>query len=316
MRGAYRRFRGADSVRSIDRLALTRDVLSVDLVSSTTRLLVLGVVRMFQPVHGYDVRRELVSWHAEEWANVAPGSIYNALKSLARDGLLEVEGTDQVGARPERTTYRITPRGESEMMELLRETLWQVQMPVDPLVAALSLMWYLDRKELISALEGRTAKIKGDLAHAKHAIEAIDDIETPIHVRAMMQLLNARLAAEIAWSETFRAELANGMYRTKGDPGWAPPGVHVAAMKSDSYTGPREARRAAKGAPKTSHSASEASSSKASRNANANTSHDGSAASNARTTGPVPTPKSASKSLAKRVTATRATASKARTKRR
>ena len=68
-------------------------------------MLVLGVVRTFQPVHGYDVRRELVSWHAEEWAQVAPGSIYNALKSLTRDGLLEMVGTDQVGGRPERTTY-------------------------------------------------------------------------------------------------------------------------------------------------------------------------------------------------------------------
>lgn len=175
----------------------------------------LGVVRMFQPVHGYDVRRELVSWHAEEWANVAPGSIYNALKSLARDGLLQVEGTDQVGARPERTTYKITMRGEAEMMELLRETLWQVQLPVDPLVAALSLMSYLDRKELVSALEGRAAKIKGDLAHAQHVIDAIDDIDTPLHVRAMMGLLNARMGAELAWSEKFRAELAKGIYRTK-----------------------------------------------------------------------------------------------------
>ena len=60
----------------------------------------LGVVRIFQPVHGYDVRRELMTWHAEEWANVAPGSIYNALKSLARDGLLEVVGTKQSAAGP------------------------------------------------------------------------------------------------------------------------------------------------------------------------------------------------------------------------
>ncbi|OLB73567.1 MAG: hypothetical protein AUI14_25850 [Actinobacteria bacterium 13_2_20CM_2_71_6] len=35
-------------------------------------MLILGVVRLFQPVHGYDVRRELLSWHADEWANVAP----------------------------------------------------------------------------------------------------------------------------------------------------------------------------------------------------------------------------------------------------
>lgn len=209
-------------------------------MSSTTRLLVLGVVRIFQPVHGYDVRRELVSWHAEEWANVAPGSIYNALKSLARDGLVEVDGTDQVGARPERTTYRITPRGENAMMELLRETLWQVVTPVDPLVAALSLMAFIERKELITALEARVAMIKGNLEHAQKAIEAIDDIETPIHVRAMMRLLDARLGSEIAWSAQFRGELAKGMYRTKGDPPWAPPGIApgTPVKKSAVHAGP------------------------------------------------------------------------------
>ena len=45
---------------------------------SSTRLLVLGVVRIFQPVHGYLVRRELLTWYVEEWASVNPGSIYNA----------------------------------------------------------------------------------------------------------------------------------------------------------------------------------------------------------------------------------------------
>ena len=47
----------------------------LDALMSSTRLLVLGVVRIFQPVHGYDVRRELLSWRVDQWANVAPGSI-------------------------------------------------------------------------------------------------------------------------------------------------------------------------------------------------------------------------------------------------
>ena len=55
---------------------------------SATRLLLLGTVRIFQPVHGYFVRRELMSWHADSWANLNPGSVYNGLRSLARDGIL------------------------------------------------------------------------------------------------------------------------------------------------------------------------------------------------------------------------------------
>lgn len=65
---------------------------------SSTRLLVLGAVRILQPVHGYDVRRELLSWRAERWANVAPGSVYSALKTLERDLLIEVVGTGQAGS--------------------------------------------------------------------------------------------------------------------------------------------------------------------------------------------------------------------------
>jgi hypothetical protein len=57
-----------------------------------------------------------------------------------------------------------------------------------------------------------------------------------MHVRAMMMLMNARLASELAWSETFRAELASGKYRTKGDPDWAPPGVVTA--KRTKHAGP------------------------------------------------------------------------------
>ena len=57
---------------------------------SATRLLVLGAIRIMQPVHGYEVRRELISWRLEESANVKPGSIYGAIRTLEKDGLIAV----------------------------------------------------------------------------------------------------------------------------------------------------------------------------------------------------------------------------------
>jgi len=200
-------------------------------MSSTTRLLVLGVVRIFQPVHGYDVRRELVSWHVEEWASLATGSIYSQLKTLVKEGMIETVGKDQVGGKPERTTYKITPRGEVELSELLRETLWQWRMPVDPLVAAISLMGLIKRDELIAGLEARQAIITGGVAHAEYAINAIDDIETPAHVREMLRLINARVSAEIGWSKAFVERLRKGEYRTLEDGPWHPamPGKTIPA---------------------------------------------------------------------------------------
>ena len=92
---------------------------------SVNRLLILGVVRIFQPVHGYFVRRELVSWHADAWAHINPGSIYNALRTLTRERFLEEVGTETHGGRPARTSYRLTADGYTEFIVLLRSALWE-----------------------------------------------------------------------------------------------------------------------------------------------------------------------------------------------
>src|SRR5262245_33162828 len=104
----------------------------------TSRLLILGLVRWLQPVHGYDVRRELMSWRVDEWGGLKPGSIYHGLKKLAADGCLEIVATEQVDNRPARTTYRITAKGEQEFQSLLREKLWGFERWTDPFFVAWS----------------------------------------------------------------------------------------------------------------------------------------------------------------------------------
>jgi len=191
-------------------------------MSSSTRLLVLGCVRIFQPVHGYDVRRELLSWRADEWASISPGSIYNALKSLTRDGLIEIVGTEQAGARPERTTYRLTPTGDEEFETLLRAAWWQVEQPVDPLMPAVSFLWSMRRDELQAALRNRIAQIEGRRAQARFLIDNIRSETTPPHVAEMILLMDARIAAEIDWAKALLDKLARGQYHTLGEPGWSP----------------------------------------------------------------------------------------------
>ena len=63
-------------------------------------MLLLGAVQLFEPVNGYQIRRELVSWRVDEWAHINPGSIYSGLETLARAGHLArhplVEGSRTV----------------------------------------------------------------------------------------------------------------------------------------------------------------------------------------------------------------------------
>ena len=78
---------------------------------SATRMMIIGLVQWMQPVHDYDVRRELRSWSADKWANVQPGSVYQALRKLSEKGMLREVATEQVGARPARTTLHLLACG-------------------------------------------------------------------------------------------------------------------------------------------------------------------------------------------------------------
>jgi DNA-binding PadR family transcriptional regulator len=184
------------------------------------RLLILGAVRIFQPVHGYFVRRELLSWRAEQWAHLNPGSVYNALRTLTREGFLDEVGTEAEGGRPARTSYRLTGDGEAEFLKLLRPALWELE-PYDPakLLAAWSFAWVLTRKEVIAALQHRIEQIT---AHARSNEFALGDLkrvhETPDHVAEHVLLIQARLDGEAAWARGLVERLRAGAYWFDGEP--------------------------------------------------------------------------------------------------
>ncbi|MDG4784510.1 PadR family transcriptional regulator [Micromonospora sp. WMMD1102] len=169
---------------------------------SATRMMILGLVRWMQPVHGYDVRRELLSWSADKWANVQPGSIYHALRKLTEEGLLREVATEQVGARPARITYEITPVGEDEFQGLLRGIWWNLGEVVDPFFAAFSFLPALPREEASAALRNRARLLRAVNDSLRAAMESGWMKEgKPVHVSWMWQLSVARSEGEIAWCE-------------------------------------------------------------------------------------------------------------------
>lgn len=180
---------------------------------SATRLLILGLVRWAQPVHGYDVRRELLNWNADQWANVAPGSIYHALRKLAAEGLLREVGTEQVGARPARTSYEMTERGEAEFQDLLREYWWQLKQPTDPFAAAFSLLPALPEREAAAALRNRARVLRGMAEGYEAGLETgwLQEVKPP-HVAEMFRLWIARAMVDAAWCERVADRIEAGEF--------------------------------------------------------------------------------------------------------
>ena len=184
---------------------------------TSTRLLVLGAVREAGTIHGYDLRRELLSWGADEWASVSPGSIYNALNTLVREGMLEVVGTDRRGARPERTTYRLTAEGEEEFRGLLRDNLRRSSLPNHPLLAGLAFLPFLPRDELAQAMKNRADGLQAQAEERFAKQRAI--LESPAspsrdgiprHVAESFRLTGELLQSEATWAHDLAERLEGG----------------------------------------------------------------------------------------------------------
>lgn len=203
---------------------------------SATRLLLLGTVRIFQPVHGYFVRRELLGWHADAWANLNPGSVYNGLRTLTREGMLEEVGTEARGGRPARTSYRLTGDGEAEFLVLVRGALWGVRTfePAD-LMAGWSFASALRREEVIAALEHRVEQIEASARATRFAIEDLArSPSTPDTVAEHYRLAQARLDGEAQWAREVIERLRDGAYWFEGEPNppWSAPRTQPPRMST------------------------------------------------------------------------------------
>lgn len=175
---------------------------------SAARLLILGVLQNCasqekQSLHGYDIRRELETWKAEQWAQVAYGSIYYALKKMNEEELVEVVSRDESGGRPAKTEYKITERGEAEFRLLLREYWWERKPVIDPFQVALTFMNFMPREELLAALRARTDKLNGELKGLEYLTAGphTQNPYTPRHIVENLRLVKAYYEAEVTWIE-------------------------------------------------------------------------------------------------------------------
>lgn len=183
---------------------------------SATRLLVLGVVRSFGEAHGYQVRRELTVWQAQDWANVKPGSIYHALRQLAKAGALRSTGTHGSDQGPERTGYALTEDGETEFLRLLRRALSDPEVKPEMWGAGITFLTCLSRAEAVSLLRYRVANLQACVQSLSGAGSMVLD-QKPEHVVELFRWWVAEYEAAIAFTEQMAGRIEGGAYRMADD---------------------------------------------------------------------------------------------------
>ncbi|MFE4670207.1 PadR family transcriptional regulator [Streptomyces sp. NPDC056716] len=185
---------------------------------SAIRLLVLGAVRQHGRAHGYQVRNDLEFWGAHEWSNAKPGSIYHALKQMAKQGLLRAhEIAPSTAGGPPRTEYEITDKGTEEYFSLVRTYLTAYDRPPDMLTAAVGFMVDLPRAEVLDLLEERVRAVE---AWRKSVTEYYTPEDGPAqlgHIGEIMNLWVHTADTGAEWTRGLIQRIRAGAYTFSGE---------------------------------------------------------------------------------------------------
>jgi DNA-binding PadR family transcriptional regulator len=188
------------------------------MATTETRLLLLGAVATFEPVNGYQIRRELISWGVESWANIKPGSIYNGLATLAQRG--DLVRHDLKDDTREVAVYELTDQGRAEFRRLYEQALTEVR-PTTPLAfqTALAMLPLVTRAEATDLLRRRLA----NMDRMAEESEPHDPEHTPPHVLAMMEYWDRMAAVEREWLLRLLFRIGDGELSFLDEPmGWTP----------------------------------------------------------------------------------------------
>ena len=179
---------------------------------SQIRLLILGVLHYRQPLHGYDIRRELEVWGADQWANIAFGSIYSALNKMAEEGLVKaVSEPEAQGKTSARTAYELTPMGKGTFEQLLRAYWWEQKPMIDPFQVAITFMDCLPRDELLAALRYRADLLRASLSVTDRIIQGkLSNPYTGRHVAENIHLWASHQTSELQWIESVIPKIERG----------------------------------------------------------------------------------------------------------
>ncbi|MEW2081997.1 PadR family transcriptional regulator [Streptomyces sp. NPDC005283] len=185
---------------------------------SAIRLLVLGAVRQHGRAHGYQVRNDLEYWGAHEWSNAKPGSIYHALKQMAKQGLLHAhEIAPSTAGGPPRTEYEITGKGTEEYFGLLRESLTSYDQKMDVLSAGIGFIVDLKREEAVALLKERVRGLQEWRSSVTDYYTPEGGPESIGHIGEIMNMWVSSADSGAEWTQGLIRRIEGGAYTFAGE---------------------------------------------------------------------------------------------------
>jgi DNA-binding PadR family transcriptional regulator len=174
-------------------------------------ILILGVLHRGN-LHPYEIKRRLTNAMVECFIDVDVGTLYYAVRQLAKDGLIQSTSQRRVLRGGIKTVYRITARGRQRFQELLHERFAAEGSVADTLYVAMLFLHFCDRQRIAELLRGKIARQK--VAIAK--LVGIKKKFKPVLSTGAWQLLKhleAQRKLDLKWLQGLHSAVAAGRVR-------------------------------------------------------------------------------------------------------
>jgi DNA-binding PadR family transcriptional regulator len=164
------------------------------------------------PMHPYQIARLLRHRGKDDVIKIRYGSLYTVVQDLEQRGLVEAEGTERAGHRPERTVYRLTGDGAEELAERLRELISEPVKEYPVFASALSLIAALHPDELAGLLAERLQALEIEIVGTSAVLEHAVSHRLPRLFVLETEYGLAMKRAEAGWVRALMTELADGTF--------------------------------------------------------------------------------------------------------
>jgi DNA-binding PadR family transcriptional regulator len=161
------------------------------------------------PMHPYQMQSLLRERHKDEILVLKRGSLYHAINRLLRTKLIEVLSNTRYGRRPERTTYRILPAGQQQLLNSLREMVSVPQREPSEFLASMSFLVYLTPDVGAAKLAERTVHLEKEIQATEAGRKAASTRVDRINLIESEYLIAMR-KAELKWVRGVLDELRSG----------------------------------------------------------------------------------------------------------
>ncbi|MFD6093469.1 PadR family transcriptional regulator [Oerskovia sp. NPDC060338] len=195
------------------------DAASGDAATARRRANALALAVLAQlaerPMHPYEIARTLKDRRKDESVRLNYGSLYSVITALVRDGFIEPAGTEQDGNRPQRTVYRLTGAGRTEVDDWMRALLGTPVKEYPQFMAALSFLPLLGPDDVTDLLRTRLVALRVKVRRIEDDLEDLDLSGADRPEVSELAVADSRyelaiLRAELAYTEVLVRRIADG----------------------------------------------------------------------------------------------------------